>query len=333
MADEYPWCRWYNEVIGDPKLEHVARRSNVPFITVLGAWGMILAMASRSPKRGSLMLSDTFPYEHRDILDKLSIPEANEILDAFFGLGLLEQDEEGVIVISHWDKRQPSSDNSAQRQRDHRARKQQSAPTKTVTTLSRDKVVTVTPSDIDTDTDTDQYTHTTRPREAEPDLPPEPDGLWGDDLAEDLKEVVDAAAPDTDFVTRIRALSGVGVPSPQDEKEYQVMNTAAAYVWLSVTKQWVGVDRIPEVVRRLGPDPDVIAMTKAWHFWYVVKQFRRQDLTVLDWYDRLRDDPEWTPDKELKKARASPKSKTNGVTKAANGKPDDFDWDSIGQVL
>lgn len=344
MADEYPWCRWYNEVIGDPKLEHVARRSNVPFITVLGAWGMILAMASRSPQRGSLMLSDTFPYEHRDILDKLGIPEANEILDAFFGLGLLEQDEEGVIVISHWEKRQPSSDNSAQRQREHRARKQQEGKTTTrqpnnsVTTMSRDTVVTVTPSDIDTETD--QYTQPARVREDEPDLPPEPDSQWGDDLAEDLGEVVDAAAPEGESYAaaykRLKSEQGFeGFPAVRTQRDVKLLpliNTRAVYTWVSVTFHAPEYDQLPYLVKQLGDNPNREVLLAVWEMWRGNDYSPGKIIGVMEWYQLRLKDPNWQPTYG-QKARASPK--TNGVYKGkskANGKAD-FDPTTIGQSL
>lgn len=345
MADEYPWCRWYNEVISDPKLERIARRSNIPFVTVLGAWGMILALASRSPERGRLMLSETIPLEHRDLLDDLAIPEANEILDAFFSLGLLEQDEEGVIVITHWEKRQPASDNSTQRQREYRARRRKepkpgSRPQNGgVTNMSRDKAVTVATPDIDTETD--QYTYSdTRTREAQSDLPPEPNGFWGDDLAEDLGDVVDAAAPEAEsYAAAYRQLKNEhgfeGFPPVKTQRDVQLLplvNTPAVYTWVSVTFHAPSYDQLPYLIKHLGTNPNRDVLRAVWELWRANDYSPGKIIGVLEWYHLRLKDPNWQP-KYGQKARASPKAKANGVHPVSNGKPEEFDWDTIGQVM
>ena len=338
MADDYPWFRMYNEATYDPKLRIIAFNSQIPFVTVFGAWGIILAMASRSPERGRLLLAEGFPANEVYILSELGIPQASDILDGLFSMGLLEQDDEGVIVVAHWEKRQPPSDNSAQRQRDHRARKQQSAPTKTVTTLSRDTVVTVTPSDIDTETD--QYTQPARVREDEPDLPPEPDSQWGDDLAEDLGEVVDAAAPEGESYAaaykRLKSEQGFeGFPAVRTQRDVKLLpliNTQAVYTWVSVTFHAPEYDQLPYLVKHLGNKPNREVLLAVWEMWRGNDYSPGKIIGVLEWYQLRLKDPSWQPTYG-QKARDSPK--TNGVYKGkskANGKAD-FDPTTIGQSL
>lgn len=54
MAD-FPWCRLYNDILNDRKLERIRRMAKLPRVTIRGAFMSMLAMANDSPQRGELM--------------------------------------------------------------------------------------------------------------------------------------------------------------------------------------------------------------------------------------------------------------------------------------
>ena len=63
------WFRFYTEAISDKKLRRIARDTNECMAHVPGVWTIILSMASDSPQRGVLLLSDTVPATIDDIND------------------------------------------------------------------------------------------------------------------------------------------------------------------------------------------------------------------------------------------------------------------------
>ena len=119
---EMTWFRFYNETLSDRKLEKIRDITGHKMSAIMGVWSIMLLMASESPKRGKLMLTEDYPVTPADVL-KRADEDDPKIIDAFKSFGLITIDG-GVISISNWDKRQFTSDNSTDRVRKHRENKQ-----------------------------------------------------------------------------------------------------------------------------------------------------------------------------------------------------------------
>jgi DnaD/phage-associated family protein len=142
MAD-LPWFRFYSETVNDVKFKRVSREIGADTLTVIGAWAVILCLASRSPQRGKLYLTDNEPYSIDDLSDALhwSGEDTAALIDEFIIMGMVRL-VDGAFEISNWDKRQYESDSARNRMRTYRER-------------LRNSNVTVTPPDTDTDTESD----------------------------------------------------------------------------------------------------------------------------------------------------------------------------------
>jgi hypothetical protein len=105
---EYPWFRLYTEMIYDEKIRVAADRLDYSYLEILGAWVVMLSLASRSPVRGSLYVTSTIPYENKDIAKAcdITIKSAIEIISMFIELEMLEDGDGGAIMIKNWDNRQ-----------------------------------------------------------------------------------------------------------------------------------------------------------------------------------------------------------------------------------
>lgn len=128
-AQKQPWFRFYGETSHDAKLRRVALKTGQHYLMVFGAWSVLLCLASNSPERGKLMLTETVPYLLEEILDELKLDfEAGQaIVDEFITLEMLHIEGE-TYVISHWDKRQYAAQcSSAERVRRFRERQKQNA--------------------------------------------------------------------------------------------------------------------------------------------------------------------------------------------------------------
>ena len=147
------WFRWYHGTSTDLKFGRIARHSGQTRERVLFVWAMILEDASDNELRG------TFDIEAGDIADVLKCDESdiNAVMAAMCDAGIIDLDGDQPIVTA-WQKRQPSRDDSAARQRSKRERDAG------VTRPARDKRVTVTP--LDTETDTDSETDSSAPNGA-----------------------------------------------------------------------------------------------------------------------------------------------------------------------
>lgn len=121
-----PWFRFYNEAINDPKLKRISVMTKQPRALINGVWVGVLCLASESPERGELLISEGMPYLIEEIIDAVGVDfEIGEfIIDHLLKFGLLSFDGE-VYSIAQWDKRQFKSDNSAERVKKHRAKKSQ----------------------------------------------------------------------------------------------------------------------------------------------------------------------------------------------------------------
>lgn len=112
------WFRLYTEVRRDPKL----RRLPVSYRWV---WIAILCIARESPKPGWLLLRKNMPAKPEDIADEANVPleDAARAIE-FFKSGSYEMlaEENGVLRVINWGKRQFENDSSAARTRRYRER-------------------------------------------------------------------------------------------------------------------------------------------------------------------------------------------------------------------
>ena len=176
-----PWFRVYGELLSDPKIKRIARSIGCSKSTVIGIWISMLAIAGDSDDRGKLLISGQIPYTTEDLVDELDLEpsELAKFINQFRKLGMIEGDE--TITIVNWEKRQPSSDNSAERVKRYRQNKEEKKETLhdryipvTVTELERS--CNALDSDKDKDTDTDSDTESEEEADlipAAPEFPPE----------------------------------------------------------------------------------------------------------------------------------------------------------------
>lgn len=123
----YPWFRFYSETPYDKKLDLIAEETELEFLTILGAWSLLLSLANESAIRGSLYVTTKKRYSNNYIskLMRLSLETTKKILDCFVEYGLIDTDQDGAIYICNWDKRQFSSDSSSERVAKYRKKKKE----------------------------------------------------------------------------------------------------------------------------------------------------------------------------------------------------------------
>ncbi len=146
----FPWFRMYSEILSDRKVARIAKQLQQPKAVIVGVWVLLLSLASESPERGKLLISEGIPFTTDELLDEIDLGEVGSVIvDAFVGIGMLSI-EDNIYAISKWDERQPASDNSTERVRKHRAKKKQSEtlPERYSNALDKDK-------DKETDKDKD----------------------------------------------------------------------------------------------------------------------------------------------------------------------------------
>lgn len=139
------WFRFYSEAISDKKLRRVARLTGQNLASVLGIWAIMLSIASESPERGKLYISEDTPATADDIADFAGC-NVTETLQQLHDIGLVTT-VDGVICVVAWEKRQYESDNSTPRVKRHRERQKEAENTPDVTDMKRYNGVTVTPPD------------------------------------------------------------------------------------------------------------------------------------------------------------------------------------------
>lgn len=98
------WFRFYTEAVSDKKLRRIARDTGECMAHVLGVWTIILSMASDSPQRGVLLLSDTVPATIDDINDAAGCNTSN-CIGSMLDAGLIAECD-GVLSVVEWDERQ-----------------------------------------------------------------------------------------------------------------------------------------------------------------------------------------------------------------------------------
>lgn len=139
MADKpFPWFRTYSEAAFDPKFDIIGSQLRLEPLFVFGVWMKILCIAGASPVRGSLYVTAVKRYSNGDVTNLLRISNevCNALLDAFIEMDMIDLDENGAYHIKNWNKRQYSSDSSAERVRKHRQKEK----------MKQECNVTVTPT-------------------------------------------------------------------------------------------------------------------------------------------------------------------------------------------
>ena len=148
------WFRFYGDTSHDPKIQRLSRIMSASIPETVGTWAIVLQIASNSPDRGKLLLSEKIPYTIEDIAAELSMDviTTQKWVNAFIELQMITL-KKTLFIVTNWDVRQPNSDNIAERVRKHRLR------SNVVTLPKRNKGVTgnvtVTPPESDTDTESE----------------------------------------------------------------------------------------------------------------------------------------------------------------------------------
>jgi DnaD/phage-associated family protein len=130
----YPWFRCYSEMAHDEKILFVSRELGMSKLEISGAWSLVLCLASDSPVRGKLLVTLQKRYSNISIAEvfKESVEITDKILKAFIEMEMLAL-EKGTYIVVNWGKRQPNSDNSAERVRKFREKQEGEKRYKTVT--------------------------------------------------------------------------------------------------------------------------------------------------------------------------------------------------------
>lgn len=171
MAD-FPWCRLYNDVLSDRKIDRICRTTKQPRVIVRGMWMTLLAMANDSPQRGHLMWSPGVWVDDDEICGDLGMDAADfaPLMAAFVDLALLTRDANGLRV-TQFDKRQFRSDLSTKRVQKHRAKKTDETPDPHSYATPGNNAETL-PERFCNASDTDTEAETKAETETEADAPP-----------------------------------------------------------------------------------------------------------------------------------------------------------------
>jgi DNA replication protein DnaD len=148
------WFRFYTETISDRKIRRLPPAQRWLWVTVL-------SIARSSPEPGKLLLSKDVPVTIDDLVDSAAITKKDVVagVEAFVDQKMLHLDGE-VYVVSHWDARQFTKDESKDRVRRYRQRKSNGdvtlqAPLQAPLQECYSNTF-VTPPDPDTDPDTEK---------------------------------------------------------------------------------------------------------------------------------------------------------------------------------
>lgn len=151
-----PWFRFYSEVLSDRKIQRICHLTKKPKALVVGVWATILAMASDSPERGVLLISEGIAVTLDDISLEtgLSPEECGEIIAAFIAANMVHSDDD-TFIVTQWDSRQYKSDTSNDRVAKYRDKKRDEEGKPPKRQYNKKCNVTVTPPETDTDTESD----------------------------------------------------------------------------------------------------------------------------------------------------------------------------------
>ena len=120
-----PWFRFYSETLTDRKIDRVCRATSTCKALVIGTWTTILALASDSPIRGVLLLTEDIPFTVQDLAGELGIEVDLTVLivGEFHRFAMMDYDETGTMYVTNWNGRQFASDHSTERVQRFRAKK------------------------------------------------------------------------------------------------------------------------------------------------------------------------------------------------------------------
>lgn len=153
------WFRFYTEAISDKKLRRIARDNNESMAHVIGVWTIVLAMASDSPERGKLLISDDVPATIDDINDAAGC-NVTATFQKLLVTGLVTVTGNNVYEVPAWNNRQFDSDNSTKRVQELRKRRNEAEKGQNETLQQRFGNA----PDTDTETDTEGIKKPTRKR-------------------------------------------------------------------------------------------------------------------------------------------------------------------------
>jgi hypothetical protein len=121
-----PWFRLYSEVLSDRKIQRICHTTQQPKALVIGVWTVILSLASESPERGKLIISEGLPVTFDEVAFEagLDCDTCQAIINAFISTNML-QVVDNIYEVSQWNARQFASDNVSERVARHRERKKQ----------------------------------------------------------------------------------------------------------------------------------------------------------------------------------------------------------------
>jgi hypothetical protein len=158
------WFRCWNDIIDDPKLLRLTPAHR-------WVWMAVMVLANKSPRRGSLYVSERMPCNFDDLVR--ASRESPEVVQEALGhfesdtYGMLGKDDAGAWVVLNFQKRNPSRDDSSARMTKMREQQRNAPVTRSETQMKRAERVTsdaaVTRPDLDTDTDTEEQA-AARPR-------------------------------------------------------------------------------------------------------------------------------------------------------------------------
>lgn len=154
-----PWFRFYSEALNDRKIQRICRMAQQPKAVVIGVWATFLCLANDSPERGKLMFAEDMWLTEEEIQSETGLDPVTfgKVVKAFQQLEMISIG--AGYMITNWDSRQFGSDNSTERVRRHRAKKQREKKAKQETKRG-ETFQERSGNVIDTDTDTDTETHT-----------------------------------------------------------------------------------------------------------------------------------------------------------------------------
>src|SRR5690349_1529840 len=105
------WFRLFDDLLDDPKIQKLPP-------DVFKCWINLLCLANKNDPRGTLPTEEDIAFRLR-MSEKILQP----ILITLDKAGLIEKNDDGVLVPHHWEKWQKPSDDSSMRVAKHRAEK------------------------------------------------------------------------------------------------------------------------------------------------------------------------------------------------------------------
>lgn len=170
------WFRFYSEAARDVKVTILATTMDVKFPEALGVWAILLSLASDSPIRGRLMLTEIRPWKAAELAATTGEANIQAWLDQMVELGMVDFDGT-AYGITHWEKRQYVSDDVTERTRKFRE-KQAPPPSQAVPAQATENVSGTLQERFanapDTETESEAETETEREIAPSPSAPANP---------------------------------------------------------------------------------------------------------------------------------------------------------------